>query len=75
MANEQKTNGMATAAFVLALCGLITVGFTSLIGFVLGLVALPKLKDRGEKGEGMAITAIVIGGLAVLLYTIAIFSM
>jgi len=69
---EVKTNGLAVASFVLSLCGIITLGITTFIGFILGIVALSQIKDRGEKGEGMAITAVVLGSILVLCFFIGL---
>jgi hypothetical protein len=46
----------------------------ALVGLVLGIVALVQMKNNpGQKGKGMAITGIVIGGLALLMACIAPF--
>jgi hypothetical protein len=54
---EKKTNGLAIASFVLSLCGV------PLIGLILGIIALVKIKENDEKGKGLAITAIVLSTL------------
>jgi len=72
---EVKSNGLATASFILALCGLITFGLSSMVGFVLGIVALKQVKVRKQKGEGLAITAVVIGGIVWLFFFIGLVSM
>lgn len=65
-----KTNGMALAAFVLALIGF-TSCITAPVGAILGHVARKQIRLSGEGGEGMAKAAIIIGwiltGLLVLV--------
>ncbi len=55
-----KTNGMAIAAFVLALVG-ITSCLTAPVGAILGHVARKQIRVSGEGGDGMAKAAIIIG--------------
>ncbi|WP_344271813.1 DUF4190 domain-containing protein [Actinomadura napierensis] len=54
----QKTNGLAIAAFVTGL-----LGCCSILGIVLGAVALNQIGQRGEKGRGLAIAGIVLSAL------------
>lgn len=72
VAPQQKTNGMAIAALVLALVGLATCGLTAPIGAILGHVAQKQIRERGEGGEGLAKGGIIAGwvifGLAVLAW-------
>lgn len=66
-----KTNTLAIAA-------LISSFFVSLLGVILGHIALSQIKTTGEGGRGMAIAALVIGyvsmGLAVIIISIMIAS-
>jgi hypothetical protein len=57
-----KTNGLATAALVCGLGGLV-IGLSAPVGVGLGIAALVQIKRRGESGKGQAIAGIVIGGL------------
>jgi len=50
-----RTNPLAIAALVTGLIGCI-----SLVGAVLGVIALRQINQRGEKGKGMAIAGIVL---------------
>jgi len=52
MSEQQKSNGMATAGFVLAF-------FIPLLGMIFSIIGLTKSKDSG-KGKGLAIAGIVI---------------
>jgi hypothetical protein len=57
--------GIAIAAFLVSLVWLYAV--TSVAAIVLGLLALRRMKARHERGRGLAIAAIVLGGIGVLL--------
>lgn len=62
------TNGMAIAAMILSICGLLLCmfGVLSLAGLILGVVALNQIKQTGQQGRGMALAGIWVGagGLA-----------
>ncbi|MDL4814819.1 DUF4190 domain-containing protein [Actinomadura opuntiae] len=53
-----QTSGLAIAAFVTGL-----LGCCSILGIVLGVVALNQIKQRGDKGRGLAIAGIVLSAL------------
>jgi peptidyl-prolyl cis-trans isomerase B (cyclophilin B) len=59
----RPTNGLAIAAFV-------SVWFVSILGIILGHIALSQVKRTGEGGHGLALAALVLGyvflGLVVL---------
>ncbi|MCX4627509.1 DUF4190 domain-containing protein [Streptomyces sp. NBC_01443] len=60
---SQKTNTLAVVAFVMSLLCAIP-----LVPLILGIVALTQIRDRGEKGRGFAIAAIVIHSLTLVFY-------
>jgi Domain of unknown function (DUF4190) len=63
-------NRMAIASLVCSLFGwLCFVG--PLFGMIFGFVALNQIKQTGQRGRGMALAGIVLGGLLVVL-TIAV---
>lgn len=66
----QRENSKARVALTLSLVGFCLLGITSIIGIILGVLALREIDASGgtQKGRGKAITAIVIGGLIVLLW-------
>ncbi|WP_328423207.1 DUF4190 domain-containing protein [Micromonospora sp. NBC_00389] len=66
-----KTNGMALAAFVLALLGF-TSCITAPVGAILGHVARKQIQASGEGGEGMAKAAIIIGWILTGLLVVVI---
>ena len=63
-----KTSGLAIISLVLGVLGLVSCGITSLVGLVLGIVALMKInKSQGRlSGGGLAIAGIVVSGLLML---------
>ncbi len=74
------TNGLATAALVLGLCGLVTCGISCLVGLPLGIVGLRQIAKSPTpvEGRGMAIAGIVISSVLIvgaLVYFIVICSL
>jgi peptidyl-prolyl cis-trans isomerase B (cyclophilin B) len=67
--SAQKTNGIAIAA-------LISSFFVSVLGIILGFVALNQIKTSGEQGRGLALAGIIIGfvavGITVLIIIISV---
>ena len=59
------TNGMAIAALVTSLVGLFCCGLPSIVGLILGVIAMRETKRTGQDGYAMALIGAIIGGLAV----------
>ena len=60
------TNGMAVASLVCSLFGwLCLIG--PLLGLIFGFVALNQIKQTGQRGRGMALAGIIIGGIIIAL--------
>ena len=74
LAKNPKTSGLAIASLVLGISGLVTCGLTSLVGLILGLVAMGKVKNSGGKlsGHGLALAGTIVSG--VLLVLIPVFA-
>ena len=80
-ANPGSTNGMAIAALVTSIAGIvigIPLTFMCFIGvlipiaaIVLGIVALNQLKRNPQKGRGMAISGIAVGATSLVLTGLA----
>jgi Domain of unknown function (DUF4190) len=74
------TNNLAIAALVTSLAGLLCCGLSSIVGLVLGVVAMRETKRTGQDGYAIALIGAIIGGLAVagwmiyLLLSIGIFA-
>ncbi|WP_242903073.1 DUF4190 domain-containing protein [Actinomadura terrae] len=64
--DDDKTNGMAIAAFVTGLLGCLGV-----LGLILGLIARHQIKERGGKGGGLATAGIALSSLWVAFGLIA----
>jgi len=60
-----KTDGMAIASMVCSLAGLVACCIPSVVGLILGLVSLSRIKkSQGALGgRGMAITGVVVGAV------------
>ncbi len=56
-----KTNGLAIGALVTAVAGLFLCGIGSLVGAILGHVALGQIRRTGEQGHGIALAAVIVG--------------
>jgi Domain of unknown function (DUF4190) len=72
-ANPYQTNGLAVASLVTSIVGalaslmcLIGVPIT-IVGIVLGVVALNQIKQNNQQGRGLAIAGIAIGSAALVL--------
>ena len=62
-------NGMAIASLVLSVVGL------SLIGVILGHIALSRIKRTGEQGHVLALIGVILGYLGILVWiVVAIFA-
>ena len=58
-------SGLAIAAFVVSLVWLYAL--TSIVAIVLAIIALRRIKERRERGRGLAIAAIVLGAIGLLI--------
>jgi Domain of unknown function (DUF4190) len=59
-------NGMAVASLVCSLLGwLCLIG--PILGMIFGFVALNQIKQTGQRGRGMALAGIIIGGILIAL--------
>jgi len=65
-APTQKTNTMAIGSLVASLVG-VCCGIGSIVGIVLGVIAMNKIKETGENGRGLAIAGIAVGVVTLLL--------
>lgn len=58
---SKKTNGMAIASLILSIIGI------SIVGVILGIVALNQIKKTGEEGRGLALAGIIVGAIGFVL--------
>ncbi|MCV7196025.1 DUF4190 domain-containing protein [Mycobacterium angelicum] len=64
------TNTLAIASLVTSIAGVLCCGTSSIVGIVLGTIALNQIKQTREEGYGLAVAGIVIGVAALLIYLI-----
>lgn len=57
------TNGMAIASLICSLAGLFFCGVPSVVGLILGIVAMGQCKKTGQEGHGMALAGTIIGAV------------
>ncbi|MFI1395225.1 DUF4190 domain-containing protein [Streptomyces sp. NPDC020681] len=62
-----SVNGLAITSLVLGIVCCIPP-----LGLILGLISLSQIKNRGQRGKGMAIAGVVLSGLSTTLLLIAI---
>lgn len=63
---QQGNNGMAIGSLIASILGLCTC-LGSVVGIVLGVIALNQIKERGGQGRGMALAGIWIGAVGIVL--------
>jgi len=74
------TNGKALAALMISLAGLVCCGLPSIVGLVLGIIAIREAKRTGQDGFALAVAAValsalvMIGYLLYLLVTLVLYS-
>lgn len=64
---DQHTNAMATAAFALGILEFLTLGLTAIPAIICGHIARGQIRRTAEQGDGMAVTGLVLGYLAIAL--------
>ncbi|MDF5755984.1 DUF4190 domain-containing protein [Spongiactinospora sp. TRM90649] len=58
-APPRPNNSMALASMILGIVGFMTCGISSIVGIILGHIALKQIARTGEEGRGMAIAGLV----------------
>lgn len=66
------TNGKAVGSMVCGLLTLFTVGLTGIPAVILGHTARTEMQRTGERGEGFAVTGLVLGWLSVAGWALVI---
>ena len=71
-AAREKTSGLAITSLVLGVLGLFTCGVTALVGLILGIVALVKIKNSQGRlsGNGIAIAGTAVSAIFLLMVPI-----
>jgi hypothetical protein len=66
------TNGLAIASLTVSLASPLLCSLLSIVGIVLGVVALNQIKQTGQQGRGLALAGIIVGTVLVVLTIIVI---
>jgi len=66
---QSETNTMAIGAMIASVVGLL-VPFSSIVGIVLGSVAINQIKKTRQSGYGLAVAGIVIGIATLVTYVV-----
>lgn len=61
-------NGKAIAALITSLAGMVCCGLPSLVGMVLGIIAIRETKRTGQDGHAMAVAAVIVSALVMVGY-------
>jgi Domain of unknown function (DUF4190)/DUF1707 SHOCT-like domain len=67
-AGPPKTNSMAVASMICGVAEFFTFGLTSIPAVILGHIARGQIRQTGEAGSGLALTGLILGWLAVVLW-------
>lgn len=65
-------NSLAVASLVCGLAELPTLGLTALPAVILGMMARKQIRDTGQRGEGLAVTGLILGWIAFACFFTAV---
>jgi hypothetical protein len=69
MAPPKSCMGLSIASMVCGICGFVFYAIPGIVGLILGIIALFKIKKSGNPaGKGFAIAGVATGGASLLLY-------
>ena len=63
----RQTNGLAIASMVVSLASIVICGYPAIVGAIMGHVARRQIRERGEDGDGMALTGVIVGWIVFAL--------
>jgi hypothetical protein len=63
----RQTNGLAIGAMVVSLASPLLCGYPAIVGAIMGHVARRQIRERGEDGDGMALTGVIVGWIVFAL--------
>jgi hypothetical protein len=66
----QGTNGWAIAALIISLVSLLFCGLTSIVGLIVGIIAMRDTKRTGQDGYGIALAAVLISSIPIVLWVL-----
>jgi hypothetical protein len=67
---QQRVNGMAVASLVCGIGTFLTMGVAAIPAIVLGHMARRTISRTGERGDGMALTGLILGWAGVALFAL-----
>ena len=59
---------MAVAALIVSVVSLVFCGLTSIVGLILGIVAMRDTKRSGQEGYGLALAGVIISAIPIALW-------
>ena len=68
----QGTNGLAVGSFVCGLLQLFTFGLTAIPAVILGHNARRQIRQTGQRGDGLAVTGLILGWLGLAMFTLVV---
>lgn len=68
----RQTNGLAIASMVVSLASVLICGIPAVVGAIMGHVARKQIRERGEDGDGMALTGMIVGWIVFALSLIGV---
>ena len=72
-ATGERTSGMAVAALVMGIVGLVFFGPVAILAIIFGAIGMGQTnKDPNLKGKGMAVAGLVMGIIAIAIWVIAL---
>lgn len=70
----QGTNGMAIASLACSLGGLFC-GVLSIVGLILGFLAMQQTKQTGQNGYGLALAGVITGAAMLAIWVISVIAL
>ena len=65
-------SSLAVASLICGLAEFLTLGLSALSAVVLGIRGRQQIRETGQRGEGLAVTGLVLGWTALILFFAAI---
>jgi len=70
VAVQQRVNGLAVAALVCGIGTFLSFGVTAIPAVILGHTARSSIRRTGERGDGMALTGLILGWAGIALFAV-----
>lgn len=67
------TNGMAIGSMVCGILEFFTLGLAAVPAVILGHMARGQIRRTGERGDGMAVTGLILGYMAISVWVLVLF--